>query len=74
MKLIEDWRKAWKMFSVQAMALCAALQGAWVAMPPDLQARIPSAIVSGLSITLLVLGLVGRLIDQPAVSSKGDAP
>jgi hypothetical protein len=64
MKLIKDARRAWRFFSVQAMALAGALQGAWLAMPPDLQSRVPGDIVDGLTVAILALGIVGRLVDQ----------
>lgn len=36
MKLIPDWRNAWRLLSVQVAALAVA----WVALPTDLQAQI----------------------------------
>jgi hypothetical protein len=64
MKLVKDARRAWRFFSVQAMAVAGALQGAWLAVPPDLQARVPEDIVDGLTVAILALGIVGRLVDQ----------
>jgi hypothetical protein len=68
MKLIPEWRKAWRMVSVQAMALAATIQGAWMAIPPDLLQQVPSEIVRGVTLTLLVLGIIGRLVKQEQVS------
>lgn len=67
MKLISNWRRAWRMFSMQAMTLAAALQGAWMLMPEDLKAALPPALVPVVSVALLVAGMVGRLVDQPKV-------
>lgn len=64
MKLIKDARRAWRFFSVQAMAVAGAMQGAWLAMPPDLQARVPGDIVDAMTVAILALGIVGRLVDQ----------
>ena len=64
MKLVRNARQAWKWFSVQAMAASAALQGAWLAMPVDLKTVVPDAWVTGAAVGLLVLGVVGRLVDQ----------
>ena len=64
-KLIPNWRRAWRMFSVQAQAAAIAILGGWQALGPDLQAKVPSQIVYGLVVTLLVLGIVGRLVVQP---------
>lgn len=65
MKLIANWKKAWRMLSVQAMALAGAVQGAWMFIPDDMRSSIPANVVQGLTIALLVLGVAGRLVDQP---------
>lgn len=67
-KLIDNWRKALRMFSVQAMVIAGAIQGAWVFIPPEMMASIPSEWVRVITIALLVLGVVGRLVEQPKVS------
>lgn len=67
MKLIPNWRRAWRMFSVQAMTLAAALQGTWAMLPEDLKAALPPTLVPVVSIALLLAGVVGRLVDQPKV-------
>jgi hypothetical protein len=64
LQLVEDWRKAWRWFSVNAMVLAAAIQGAWLQIPDDMKASIPPALVSYSTITLLVLGVLGRLLKQ----------
>lgn len=66
MKLVDNAGKAWTWFSVQAMALAGALQGAWLAMPPDLQARVPAEWVDALTMAILALGIVGRVVKQDA--------
>lgn len=65
MKLVEDWKQCLKWFSVQSMIAAMALQSAWIGMPPDLKANIPALLVNAVSIGILVLGFVGRLVDQP---------
>lgn len=65
MKLIANWKKAWRMLSVQAMALAGAVQGAWVFIPTDMRSSIPESTVQIVTLALLVLGVVGRLVDQP---------
>lgn len=64
MKLIPNWRQAWRMFSVQAMTLAGAMQAAWVAIPPDLKDRVPDGLVDVLTVAILALGIAGRLVDQ----------
>lgn len=62
--LVDDWRKAWKWFSVNCMVLAASIQGAWIYIPEDLRNSIPKEIVSGITLALLILGVIGRLIKQ----------
>ena len=68
MKLITNWRSAWRFFSVQAQALALAGIGAWQVLPDDLRAAVPGPVAVGASMALLVLGIVGRVIAQ---SEKG---
>lgn len=64
MRLVPEWRSAWRWFSLQAMVLVAALQGAWTALPDDLKAHVPARAVTAISIALLLLGIGGRLVKQ----------
>lgn len=64
MKLIPNWRKAWRMFSVQAQAFALAIVGAWQAVPDDMRASVPQWGLWALLAVVLVGGIVGRLIDQ----------
>ena len=62
--LVEDAKQAWRWFSVQAMALAAALQGAWVFVPEDMRAAIPHGTVQWITIVLLALGIAGRVVKR----------
>lgn len=64
MKLVANWKRAWRWISVQVMVLAGALQGAWMFVPDDLRTSIPHGIVQGFTLVLLVLGVIGRLVDQ----------
>lgn len=64
MRLVAEWKRAWRWFSVQAMALAMALQGAWASLPDDMRARLPGGIVAAFTIALLLLGIGGRLVRQ----------
>ncbi len=70
MRLIPNYRRAWRMASVQIAAVIAA----WAVLPPDVQAAavalvgVPPDKVPGI---LAVLLIVARLIDQP--KARGDA-
>lgn len=62
--LVDNARSAWRWFSVQAMVLAGAIQGAWVFTPEDMRTSIPPEVVQVATIVLLVLGVAGRLVDQ----------
>ena len=70
LQLIDDWRKAWKWFSVNAMLLAAAIQGAWLQIPDDMKTHIPPQLVQYATIALLILGVAGRLIKQGVENDK----
>lgn len=62
--LVDGAKNAWRWWSVQAMALAGAIQGAWVFLPEDLKTRAPDELVSVVTAVLMVLGIVGRLVPQ----------
>lgn len=64
MRLISDWRQTWRYYSTQAMAAAAAVQVTWSQLPDDLKAAIPAQWVSYGTTALMILGVLGRLIDQ----------
>ena len=64
MRLVDDVRHFWKWFSVQAMALAVAVQGAWAAFSDDLKQNVPHWLVTALTLTLLAAGIAGRLVRQ----------
>jgi hypothetical protein len=68
-KLIYNWRQCWRMVSVQAMTLAGAIQGAWLFIPEDMKASIPSTVVQWVTLALLGLGVAGRLVQQTKVTA-----
>ena len=64
MKLVSDWKDAPRWFSVQCLALAGAINGAWVAIPADMQASIPQEWITYATVALMVLGTIGRVVDQ----------
>jgi len=63
-ELVEGAKNAWRWFSVQAMTLAAAVQGAWVFVPEDMRSSLPPNAVQALTVALLVMGVAGRLVKQ----------
>jgi hypothetical protein len=68
MQLVQNWRRAHRMISVQLMAVTAALQGVWPSIPQDLKDALPHGLVNWVSITLLGAAVFGRLLDQGSVT------
>lgn len=64
MKLVENWREAYKWVSVHCMVVAGAIQGAWVYIPEDMKANVPHHLINGLTVALMVLGVVGRIKKQ----------
>ncbi len=64
MKLVDDWKCAWKWLSVNCMALAAAIQGTWMSLSDDLREELPRNIIHVATIAILVAGIGGRLIKQ----------
>lgn len=74
MKLIPNARNWWRMFSVQAQLIAMAVLGAWGAMPDDLKARLPDMLAIYTAAGVLVLGVFGRLVQQPKLHEDDKAP
>ena len=70
MKLVENAKQAWKWLSMQMMVLAVALQGAWDLYGAELQKILTSDQITYVTITLLVVGIVGRLIKQTPDATK----
>lgn len=64
MRLIKDWKSAWRWYSIHAMLWPAAVVGAWTFLPESLQDQIPHRVMAWLGVSVLLSGIVGRLIDQ----------
>jgi hypothetical protein len=64
MKLIPDWKKAWRWFSVQALIAIAALPVVWSMLPSDVRAFLPNGWEPWILVGLALAGLIGRVIDQ----------
>lgn len=64
MILVEDWKQAWRWFSVQALAAVAVLPLVWPTLPPQVTSWMPEAWRPYIVVALAVSGIIGRLIDQ----------
>jgi hypothetical protein len=64
MKLVRNAERAWRWFSVQAQTVAGAGAAAWLVVPADMRAQVPSEALAIAGVTLAVLGIIGRLVDQ----------
>lgn len=64
MKLIENWRRCYALYSVQLAALIALLGFLQVTVLPMWQAQLPPAWYAGVNSVLAVLLFLVRLIKQ----------
>lgn len=70
MKLVDDWKRMHKWVSVQCMAVSSSLLAIWPSIPEDLKGKLPEHLVMYVSVALLVLGILGRVIDQGGSDAK----
>lgn len=64
MKFVSDIENAWRWLSLRIAALHSAVIGAWLALPADLKPDLTNEQLLGTSAALLILGAIGRVIDQ----------
>lgn len=69
MKLVPDWRSAWRWLSVQALAVIALLPVVWPTLPPQVTGWVPEEWRPWIIVLLAVGGIAGRLVDQKKTSS-----
>jgi hypothetical protein len=64
MRLTKDWKDAWKWFSIQVPVVNTAFLATWASLPAKFQDILPIGVVIGIAVALLILGVVGRVINQ----------
>ncbi|WP_288935487.1 hypothetical protein [uncultured Sphingomonas sp.] len=80
MKLIEEWRQSWRLWSVRLSALGAILTGLalaapdflqslWNGLPTDLRALLPVSVTHAVPTALFILTIVARIVSQNAPKS-----
>lgn len=68
MNLVPYWKKAHKLFSVQAMFVQAAFLIGWSNVPADLKSSIPTWFLCTLALVIFGIGVYGALVAQPSVT------
>jgi hypothetical protein len=64
MNLIPNASQAWRMWSVQIMALVAVVQGIWTQIPDDIKATLPPTFIQWLTAGMTVVGIAVRVVQQ----------
>lgn len=64
MKLVDDWKSAWRWFSMHALVLAGIIPSVWAEFPPDLKLVIPASLMGIITAVVAVCGIVGRVINQ----------
>ena len=70
MRLVTNWKRSLRWFSTQAHLINLAFLGTWSTLPEKFQDALEPPWVIGIAAALIVLGVVGRVIDQ----TPKDAP
>lgn len=73
MQVVKNWRSAWRWYSVNCPAMAVTLLSAWTALPAEMQSAFSPEELKMSAITLIVLGIGGRFIDQKK-GEPGEAP
>lgn len=68
--LIDDWRRAWRFFSLWFMAAAMCVQVAWNSLPVSMKDVLPPDTQRDVTIGLLIAGAMSRVMKQ----SKGLPP
>lgn len=64
MKLVDDWKSAWRWFSMHALVLAGIIPTVWAELPPDLKASIPPGMMGAITAVIAACGVIGRLVNQ----------
>ena len=75
MKLIDNWKKSWKLWSVQLNILSiiiitiltdlpSHIIPSWALLPEEFKSQLDKDIVAGISIGLIILNILARLVSQ----------
>lgn len=64
MKVVKNWRSAWRWYSMHALAAVAVLPLVWMELPPDVKALIPAEWKPWIFSAIGAAGVLARLKDQ----------
>jgi hypothetical protein len=71
MKLIDDWKAAWRLLSVQANTIGIAVSGTYMTLYDQLKNTLPPKVMAAITGGVFLLGIIGRMVSQtPKDDSK----
>lgn len=71
MQLIENWKSAWKMWSVRILAVLAIVSTSWAAVPDSVKALIPDQYLGYVVGLVSVCAAIARIIKQFSLTGSG---
>lgn len=63
-QLVDEWRNAWRWFSMNCMAGAIAVQVTWASLDAEQRASLPPYSATAVTVALLVMGVIGRMVKQ----------
>lgn len=73
LRLVDDWKQAWRWFSTHAMIAAMAVNEFWAEMPNEYARYFTGTLSHRVVAALLFLGLAGRLVKQRKPKQGDDA-
>ena len=70
MKLVNNWKTAYRMLSVQVLAVLTAVPVVWAQLPEESQALIPEEYRGYVLGFVALCGIAARLVDQGLGNDK----
>lgn len=69
-RLVRNWKSFPRWYSFWANTVLASFLTTWALLPEKLQDAIPLGVMVVIALTFLVLGTLGRLVDQGTDQGK----
>lgn len=70
MQLIENWKSAWKMWSVRILAVLAIVATSWAAVPDSVKVLIPDQYLGYVVGFVSVCAAIARIIKQLSLTDN----
>jgi hypothetical protein len=75
--MVENAIQVWRHYSTGALLAVGAIQGIWAATPQawiDVLPKVLNSVMAYATITVAILGVIGKFIKQDLPSDKVDMP